>query len=92
MIGHWSRLLHSGTAPAIRGFGEAFHAVALYGRDRQDLPADVDLDELASLLQAGTMDALVRWAATTQSSAALRSSLSRRADIVLRGAAASYGG
>ena len=55
---------------------------------RGDLPADVDVDELAFLLQAATMDALVRWAATTQSAAALRSSLSRRAEIVLRGAAA----
>ena len=92
VIGHWSRLLHSGTEPAMRGFGEAFHSVAVYGRDRRDLPADVDVDELASLLQAATMDALVRWAATTQSAAALRSSLSRRGEIVLRGAAASYEG
>jgi AcrR family transcriptional regulator len=91
VIGHWSRLLHSGAAPATRGFGDAFKAVALYGRDRDELPADVDVDELASLLQAATMDALVRWAATTQSSAALRSSLSRRGEIILRGAAASYG-
>jgi AcrR family transcriptional regulator len=91
VIGHWSRLLHSGTEPATRGFGEAFLAVATYGRERGDLPVDIDVDELASLLQAGTMDALVRWAATTQSAAALRTSLCRRGEIVLRGAAASYG-
>ena len=37
------------------------------------------------------MDALVRWAATAQSAGALRSTLSRRAEVVLRGAAVSYG-
>jgi AcrR family transcriptional regulator len=90
MIGHWSRLLHSGSDPeGPRGFGEAFLAVFRYGRERGDLPDDVDVEELALLLQAATMDALVRWAATTQSSAALRSTLSGRAQIVVRGAAAS---
>ena len=92
VIGHWSRLLHSGTEPAPRGFGEAFHAVAGYGVARGDLPPATEADELAFLLQAVTMDALVRWAATAQSAGALRSTLSRRAEVVLRGAAVSYGG
>jgi AcrR family transcriptional regulator len=92
VTGHWSRLTHSGTLPeAPRGFGEAFDTVLRYGRDRGELPAEADVDELASLLQAATMDALVRWAATTQSSTALRAALFRRADVILRGAAASYG-
>jgi AcrR family transcriptional regulator len=92
VTGHWSRLTHSGTLPeAPRGFGEAFDTVLRYARDRGELPADAEIDELASLLQAATMDALVRWAATTQSSTALRAALFRRADVILRGAAASYG-
>jgi AcrR family transcriptional regulator len=88
---HWQRLAHNGTTPLTpRGFGQGFRSVLAYAAERGDLPADVDVDDLAALLQAGTMDALVRWASTTQSSAALRASLCRRADVVLRGAAASY--
>jgi AcrR family transcriptional regulator len=92
VTGHWSRLSHSGTVPETpRGFGQVFHTVLQYARDRGELPPAADLDELASLLQAVTMDALVRWAATTQTPAALRATLCRRADVVLRGAAVSYG-
>ena len=88
---HWQRLAYNGRLPETpRGFGQAFHALLAYARDRDDLPADVEIDELASLLQAATMDALVRWAATTQSASALRDALCRRADVILRGAAASY--
>ncbi len=36
------------------------------------------------------MDALVGWAATNQSSPALRDILCRRADVILCGAAVSY--
>ena len=91
VTGHWQRLAHNGTLPETpRGFGQAFHTVLAYGRDRGDLPAGVEVDELASLLQAATMDALVRWAATTQSPSSLRTALCRRADVILRGAAASY--
>ncbi|MCU1486398.1 MAG: transcriptional regulator, TetR family [Actinomycetia bacterium] len=92
VTGHWSRLTHNGTLPETpRGFGEAFDTVLRYACDRGELPSDIDVDELASLLQAATMDALVRWAATTQSPTALRAALSRRADVILRGAAVSYG-
>lgn len=93
VTGYWSRMAHSGSTPATpRGFGQVFASVLTYARDRDELPADVDVGELASILQAVTMDALVRWASTTQSAAELRRSLRRRADVVLRGAAASYGG
>lgn len=91
VTGHWSRQSHGGAdPPTARGFGEVFHAILRYASERGELPSEVDLDELASLLQAVTMDALVRWAATTQSAGALRATLCRRADVVLRGAAASY--
>jgi AcrR family transcriptional regulator len=93
VTGHWQRLAHNGTLPETpRGFGQGFHAVLEYARDRGELPSDVEVDELASLLQAATMDALVRWAATTQSASGLRAALCRRADVILRGAAASYEG
>jgi hypothetical protein len=69
----------------------AFEAVARYAIDRGDLPAEVDVQEVAALLQAATMDTLVGWAATTQTPSALRRRLCRRADVVLRGAAVSYG-
>lgn len=91
VIGHWSRLSHTGTrVEGARGFGEAFEAVVRYAIDRGELPCGVDVDELASLLQAATMDTLVGWAATKQTSAELRSRLCRRADVILCGAAVSY--
>lgn len=91
VTGQWSRLSHDGTFPETpRGFGEVFQAVLHYARERGDVPPDTDVDELASLLMAVTMDALVRWAATTQSAADLGATLCRRADVVFRGAAASY--
>ena len=91
VVGHWSRLSHTGTrAVGLRGFGEAFEAVVRYAIDRGDLPGGVDVDELASLLQAATMDTLVGWAATNQTQAELHSRLCRRADVILRGAAVSY--
>jgi AcrR family transcriptional regulator len=90
-IGHWSRLTHTGSVPpSTRSFGEAFRLVVQYAIDRGDLPREVEVDELAALLQTATMDALVGWAATDQSAAALRRNLCRRADVILCGAAMSY--
>ena len=89
-MGHWARLSQDVLAEGPRGFGQAFHAVLVHGRERGDLPAGIDAEELSSLLQAATMDALVRWAASDQSPAALQELLSRRAEVVLRGATASY--
>ncbi|MGZ4703918.1 MAG: TetR family transcriptional regulator [Acidimicrobiales bacterium] len=91
VTGHWSRLSHSGAMPETpRGFGEVFQTVLEYGRERGDLPQGTDVDEVTSLLQAATMDALVRWAATTQTATDLRATLCRRAELVLCGATVSY--
>jgi AcrR family transcriptional regulator len=88
---HWSRHSYgNGVPPSARSFGAMFEEVVRYATDRGDLPRDVDVDELAALLQTATMDALVGWAATTQSSTSLRSNLCRRADVILCGAAVSY--
>jgi AcrR family transcriptional regulator len=85
---HWSRWSHAGTVPPNgHSFGEAWTMVAAYARDVGDLPPGVDVEELGRLLQAATMDALIMWASSRQSPASLRTTLCRRADIVLRGAA-----
>jgi AcrR family transcriptional regulator len=92
VTGHWSRLTHMGSPPEdAKSFREAFERVTAYAAERGDLPAGVDVAELGALLQAATMDALVGWAATSESAAALRRKLCRRADVILRGAAVSYG-
>jgi hypothetical protein len=91
VTGHWSRLTHTGTHPDnAKSFGEAFEGVVRYGVASGELPAATDAHELADLLQAVTMDALVGWAATDQSAALLAASLCRRGEILLRGAASSY--
>lgn len=91
VTGHWSRLLHTGVAPEnARDFAGLFESVVRYALDRGDLPGDVEVEELARLLQAATMDAVVSWAATQQSPADLCDRLCRRADVILCGAAASY--
>ncbi|HEX4018633.1 MAG TPA: helix-turn-helix domain-containing protein [Frankiaceae bacterium] len=91
VVSHWSRLMHAG-APSEKpqGFRVAFEEVLRYAIKRGELPKAVDVEEVAALLQAATMDTLVAWAATTQTPSALRRRLCRRADIVLGGAAASY--
>ncbi len=92
VVAHWSRLMHAGSTPErARGFGLAFETVLKYAIERGDLPPSVDVEEVAALLQASTMDTLVAWAATSQTPSALRRRLCRRADIILCGAAASYG-
>lgn len=92
VIGHWSRVIHAGTpSEKAHGFGLAFEAVMRYAIERGDLPPDVEVEEVAALLQAATMDTLVAWAATTLTPSALRRQLCRRADVILCGAAVSYG-
>jgi AcrR family transcriptional regulator len=91
VTGHWSRLSHTDGIPEnARSFGTMFEDVVRYAVDRGDLPRDVDVPELGALFQAATMDALVAWAATDQSSAALQQTLCRRADVILCGAAVSF--
>lgn len=89
VVGQWSHLSPDVVArPA--GVGAGFEAVIRYGQDTGTLPDGLDVYELAALLHAATLDALVRWSSSNQTAAALRENLCRRADIVLRGAVASY--
>lgn len=87
VTGHWARI-SNGIGEGPRGFGEAFDLVLRYGCERGELPGELEVDDIASLLQASTMDALMRWASTEQSAAALARTLSRRTRVILRGAAA----
>ena len=48
----------------------------------------VEVEELAALLQVVSMDAMASWAATTRGEIDLRQILTRRAELILRGAAA----
>jgi AcrR family transcriptional regulator len=87
----WSRLLHTATEPdETMGFGKAFEIVIAHARECGDLPPEVEVNELALLLQAVTMDALVAWSASTMTAAQLAGMLRRRADVILSGAAVSY--
>jgi hypothetical protein len=72
-------------------FKDAFATVVAYAVERGDLPAAVDVDDTSLLLQAATMDALRRWAESTDSPAALRSRLHHRAEVILSGASVVYG-
>jgi AcrR family transcriptional regulator len=71
-------------------FGDAFAAVVRYAVERGDLPPSVDVDDLARLLEAATMDAVLAWAAGRETSAALRRTLQVRAELVLTGASVVY--
>ena len=55
-----------------QGFRAAFEACWRTGSSAAELPKAIDVEEVAALLQAATMDTLVAWAATTQTPSALR--------------------
>jgi AcrR family transcriptional regulator len=89
VVGEWSRLSPEVVArPA--GVGAGFEAIIRYGQEGGQLPKEVDVYELAALMHAAALDALVRWSSSTQNAKDLRDNLCRRADIVLRGAVVSY--
>jgi AcrR family transcriptional regulator len=91
VVGQWSQTATAEGPPGQpRGIGEAFALVGGYAIERGDLPRDVEVDEFASLLQSATMDALITWSASEQSSAELERRLCRRADVIICGVAVSY--
>jgi AcrR family transcriptional regulator len=71
-------------------FGDAFAAVVRYAVARGDLPPSVDVDDLARLLEAATMDTVLAWAAGRDSAATLRRRLQLRAELILTGASVVY--
>jgi AcrR family transcriptional regulator len=69
-------------------FASSFATVAAYGAERGELPAGVDPDDFGAVLQAVTMDTVMRWA--KQRGGSLRSALMLHTDLVLSGAATVY--
>jgi AcrR family transcriptional regulator len=71
-------------------FSTAFSSIAAYAVSRGELPAEVDAEDFGAVLQAVTMDTVIRWA--KRDSGSLRSALVLHADLVVAGAAAAYPG
>jgi AcrR family transcriptional regulator len=85
----WVRTLQLPTRPTgTFSFQEVWRRVVAHGCARGDLPARVEVEELSALLQVVIMDGMASWAATTDGEQELRHILTRRAELVLRGAAA----
>jgi AcrR family transcriptional regulator len=85
----WARTLQSPTRPSgSRSLQDVWSRVVAHGCARGDLPMRVEVDELAALLQVVSMDGMAAWAATTDGEPQLRQMLTRRAELILRGAAA----
>ncbi len=85
----WVRSLQSPAQPSgPRSLQDVWSRVVAHGCARGDLPMRVEVDELAALLQVVSMDGMAAWAATTDGELQLRQMLTRRAELILRGAAA----
>src|SRR5262245_55296403 len=69
-------------------FSTAFAAVAAYGVSRGEFPAALDPEDFGAVLQAVTMDTIIRWAKSGSSS--LRSMLHLHSELVLSGALTVY--
>jgi AcrR family transcriptional regulator len=71
-------------------FSTAFRSIAAYAIDRGELPVEVDAEDFGAVLQAVTMDTVIRWA--KRDSGSLRSALVLHVDLVVAGATAAYPG
>ena len=70
-------------------FSTAFATIAAYGAERGEFPAGLDPDDFGAVLQAVTMDTIIRWAKS--GSGSLRSVLQLHTDLIVSGATAVYG-
>jgi AcrR family transcriptional regulator len=75
---------------SVRSFRRVFVAVLAYAVERGELPQAVDVHDVAAVLEAATMDAMVAWAASDETAAVLRRTLQRRAELILTGASVVY--
>lgn len=92
-VGRWTALrVVEPLPPTQKGFREVFADILHYGIDRGEVPPGTDVDDVSRLFQAAILEAMTYWAATSGSHAWLRTHLRRRAQVILRGAAATYGG
>lgn len=65
--------------------GTAFEALVRYGKERGDLSATMDAEEIAAMLAAVTGEAIIRWGSGGRSASWLAQALRDRVDIVLCG-------
>jgi AcrR family transcriptional regulator len=63
----------------------AFESLLRYGRERGELSARIDVEEVAAMLTAVTMEAIIRWGAGDRSASWLSQTLRDRVAVVLRG-------
>ncbi|MBL7502653.1 TetR/AcrR family transcriptional regulator [Frankia sp. CNm7] len=63
----------------------AFDALIRYGKERGELSARIDVEEVAAMLTAVTMEAIIRWGAGDRSASWLSQTLQERVAIILRG-------
>jgi AcrR family transcriptional regulator len=91
-VGEFARRSHDmpSRPDGVQRFQDAFATIVTYAIERGDLPSAVDAEDLATLLQAATMDTLQRWANSGDSATALRARLQRRAEVILSGASVVY--
>ncbi|WP_018639265.1 TetR/AcrR family transcriptional regulator [Parafrankia elaeagni] len=76
----------TGTVPSPR-LSVAFEALLRHGRERGELAAQIDVEDVAAMLTAVTMEAIIRWGAGERSTSWLSQTLRDRVTVILRGIA-----
>jgi AcrR family transcriptional regulator len=84
-VSELSRRAHEAPAYPVGAisFATAFAAVAAYGSERGELPADLDAEDFGAVLQAVVMDTIIRWAKSGRGS--LRNALQAHAELIVSG-------
>ncbi|MCK9904663.1 TetR family transcriptional regulator [Parafrankia colletiae] len=73
-----------GTVPSPR-LSVAFETLLRYGRERGELGPRIDVEDVAAMLTAVTMEAIIRWGAGDRTAAWLSQTLRDRVAVILRG-------
>jgi AcrR family transcriptional regulator len=89
-VSELSRRAHDLSSPPAGAvtFASSFTAIAAYGVERGELPAEVDVEDFGAVLQAVAMDTVMRWA--KHGLGPLRSTLLLHTDLVVAGASTAY--
>lgn len=74
-----------GATPATPRLSVAFESLLRYGKEHGELSARTDVEDIAAMLTAVTMEAIIRWGAGDHSAAWLSQKLRDRVAVVLRG-------
>ncbi|MCK9930294.1 TetR/AcrR family transcriptional regulator [Frankia sp. Mgl5] len=70
---------------AIPRLSVAFESLLRHGRERGELGEQIDVEEVAAMMTAVTMEAITRWGAGDRSASWLRQTLRDRVTVILRG-------